>query len=92
MEVRLESYSNPDHEHCDGGHCEFFPSLQGDCDNIFMFCVRVVGTTNCLAVTRSDFIEKDELTFNSAELSTLGISNPLLFSGIMSTVRSYDRR
>lgn len=90
VEVRLESYSNPDTKECGGGHCETFPTLEGICDHMFSFCVRAVGSEDCLTSTiTSQYIQKDRLTFSQDELNTLGISNPLHFSGITSTVNHY---
>ena len=83
----LNSYSNSDNEYCNGGHCESFPSVEGPCDNEFMFCLRVVGSTSCLtpAIT-SEYLEANEIMFTEDDLATLGISNPLQFFGIATTV------
>ena len=83
VKVRLESYSNPDHDWCGGGHCGAFELFEGDCDNLFMFCIREVGTFECLtAIISSEHIEKDELVFSQCELDTLQLHNPVCFSNL----------
>ena len=79
VEVYLESYSNPDHDDCDGGHCETFDNV---CDNIFEFCLREVGSSSCLATITTEDIPQDEFMFGDDELEVLGISNPLQFPDI----------
>ena len=82
--MQLISYSNPSSEDCNGGNCE---GVVGTCDNIFQFCLRAVGFFSCLSVITTDDIEEDMIfSFGSSELSDLGISNPLQFSNIATTV------
>ena len=83
----LNSYNNSDNEHCDGGHCELFPLLQGACDNQFEFCLRVAGSSLCLTPTIiSQDLESEEIMFTEDDLETLDISNPLQFFGISTSV------
>lgn len=87
MEVRLHSYSNPNSRECDGDDCD----LAGECDNIFEFCLRAVGSSVCLPnkITTNELSE-DTLSFSESELSDLGISNPLRFPGITTSVSMYS--
>ena len=62
--------------------------LGGTCDNQFDFCVRTVGSSQCLVTLSSDEIEDDSLTFTIDELDDLSISNPLRFTSIATTVSS----
>ena len=84
--MELFSYDNPSHAECDGDHCEGL--LRGTCDNQFDFCVRTVGSSQCLVTLSSDEIEDDSLTFTIDELDDLSISNPLRFTSIATTVSS----
>ena len=86
LEVTLESYSNPDHEECGGEHCEGI--FGGECDNIFTFCLRSIGSPSCLETLTTNDITADEFTFGDSELETLGINNPLEFS-VITSVRIY---
>ena len=56
--------------------------LGGTCDNQFDFCVRTVGSSQCLVTLSSDEIEDDSLTFTIDELDDLSISNPLPASSV----------
>ena len=87
IEVRLISYNNPDSEDCDGGNCESVPI--GTCDNIFEFCLRPRGGGSCLLTLTSDVIEDDSIIFTSAEPSELGLSNPLQFPDILTSVSDH---
>ncbi|CAI8026599.1 hypothetical protein GBAR_LOCUS15270 [Geodia barretti] len=80
VEVDLISYSNPTSEDCNGGNCEGV--YYGTCDNVFLFCLRVVGSEFCLASLGTNYVQDDSMTFSSYDLSRLGISNPLVFSSI----------
>ena len=84
----LNSYSNPDNDHCAGGHCELIPLVQGPCDNQFEFCLRVVGSSSCLThtITSQGLIEADEIMFTKDDLEQLGINNPLQVLGIATSV------
>ena len=62
--------------------------LGGTCDNQFDFCVRTVGSSQCLVTLSSDEIEDNSLTFTIDELDDLSISNPLRFTSIATTVSS----
>ena len=62
--------------------------LGGTCDNQFDFCVRTVGSSQCLVTLSSVEIEDDGLTFTIDELDDLSISNPLRFTSIATTVSS----
>ena len=84
--MELFSYDNPSSAECDGDHCEGL--LGGTCDNQFDFCVRTVGSSQCLVTLSSDEIEDDSLTFTIDELDDLSISNPLRFTSIATTVSS----
>ena len=87
MEVRLHSYSNPLSRECDGDDCDII----GECDNIFEFCLRAAGSGFCLTNTiTTDEISEDTLSFSASQLSDLGISNPLRFSGITTSVSMYS--
>ena len=81
--MQLIRYSNPTSEDCDGGYCDEFP---GPCENIFEFCLRTVGGSSCLSEISTDDIEDDIFTFGPSELDDLGISNPLQFTNIATTV------
>ena len=59
------------------------------CDNFFEFCLHAVGRFPCLSEITTDDIEDDEFEFGPSEISVLGISNPLQFSTIVTTVSSY---
>ena len=86
MEVRLHSYSNPQSRECDGDDCDDV----GGCDNIFEFCLRAAGSDFCLTdkiITGE--ISEDTLSFSASQLSELGISNPLRFSDITTSVSMY---
>ena len=82
--MRLESYNNDDHEACEGGHCGGFGSiLEGECDNMFTFCVRQVDSSSCLSIESTDDISKDTLTFSQSDLEMLGLSsNTIRFSNL----------
>lgn len=83
VEVRLNSYSNPFSRDCDGDSCD----PVGDCDNIFEFCLRSAGTSFCLTNTiTTDDISEDSISFTPSQLSDLGISNPLSFPDITTSV------
>ena len=84
VEVKLISYRNPTSEDCNGGNCE--GTTSGICDNIFYFCVRAVSNTSCLASVITNDVQDDSIAFSSYDLSRLGISNPLRFSSISTTV------
>ena len=86
VEVDLISYHNPTSENCNGGNCEGV--YYGTCDNVFHFCLRVVGSEFCLASLGTNYVQDDSMTFNSYDLSRLGISNPLVFSNISTSVSS----
>ena len=87
--MRLESYNNPTSEECIGGHCEGSSITGGDCDNIFEFCLRPRGGGSCLQTITSNEISEDRITFTPSQLSQLGLSNPLLFSEISTSVSDY---
>lgn len=84
VEVRLHSYSNPDSEDCLGLSCDF----GGNCDNIFFFCVGALTSQDiCLSsVIHSNDIADDSFNFGISELIELGISNPLRFYEISTSV------
>ena len=82
VEVQLISYSNPESQDCNGDSCD----VLGECDNEFDFCVRTIGSSQCLVTLSSDEISDDSLTFTNDELNELAISNPLRFSSISTTV------
>ena len=89
MEVRLHSYSNPQSRDCDGDTCD--PDILGaECDNIFLFCLRAAGSGSCLNMITTDEISEDTLSFSASQLSELGISNPLRFSDITTSVSMYS--
>ena len=82
VNVLLVSYNNPTSHECDSGSCF------GDCDNEFQFCLRRSGTLSCLATITTDELAEDFISFSASDLSTLGISNPLTFSSISTSVRA----
>jgi hypothetical protein len=86
VEVDLISYRNPNSEDCNGGNCDGV--YYGTCDNVFHFCLRVVGSQSCLASLGTNYVQDDSMTFSSYDLSRLGISNPLVFSSISTSVSS----
>ena len=87
VEVRLHSYSNPQSRECDGDDCDII----GECDNIFEFCLRSAGSGVCLTNTiTTNEISEDILSFSVSQLSDLGITNPLRFSGITTSVSIYS--
>ena len=86
MEVELIFYLNPTSDDCKGENCD---ETFGTCDNVFHFCLRVVGGVSCLASLGTNYVEDDSMTFSSHELSRLGISNPLVFSRISTSVRRF---
>lgn len=88
VEVRLHSYSNPTHEDCSGLPCD----IDGSCDNMFEFCVGVNTPQGfrCFSPKRiSDVISDDVLTFNESALIELGVSNPLSFYDISTSVSNW---
>lgn len=87
VEVFLNSYSNPSSDDCDGGNCDGF---FGTCDNIFAFCVGHVGSTVCLDSVIGGIVEDDSFTFTPARVAALGISNPLVFTDLDTSVRMYE--
>ena len=85
MEVQLISYHNPTSEDCNGGNCE--GTLSGICDNKFSFCLRPVENgASCLATISTNHVSDDSITFDSSDLSRLGIRNPLVFTSISTAV------
>lgn len=88
VEVRLHSYSNPTSEECDGGNCDGF---FGTCDNHFTFCIGRVGSTSCLDLVIAEYgWEDDSITFTPAIVAELGLTNPLVFTGLDASVRMYE--
>ena len=75
LEISLVSYSNPDHEDCNGGHCE--APFTHNCDNYFTFQLRTQASASLFSpeTTTNDYGE-DMFSFSDA-LDELGISNPL---------------
>ena len=86
VEVMLMSYNNPDSEDCDGDPCDGSSDAGGMCSNIFEFCLLTRGGGSCLLTLTSNEISEDTITFTS-ELSQLGLSNPLPFPDILTSVR-----
>ena len=84
--MRLVSYNNPTSEDCDGGHCEGSFITGRNCDNVFDFCLRPRGGGSCLLNITSNEIDEDTITFTPSQLSQLGLSNPLLFPDILTSV------
>ena len=84
--MRLESYNNPNSEDCEGDHCDGSSIAGGMCENIFEFCLRSRGGGSCLVILTSNEISEDTITFTPSQLSQLGLSNPLLFSDISTSV------
>lgn len=88
FEVRLHTYSNPNHRDRDGD-CESLCFSNCDCDNQFTFCLRHQGgsrstdTSSCSLGGRSQrtgvFDSNDFIIFNS-NLGN-GVSNPLVYTG-----------
>ena len=87
VEVMLISYNNSDSEDCDGDPCDGSSDAGGMCGNIFEFCLRPRGGGSCLLTLTSNEISEDRITFTPSELSQLGLSNPLLFPDISTSVR-----
>ena len=72
---------------CTGTRCV------GNCDNRFFFCLRKEGDIgNCDPGIITNVYAQDRIKFTSSyDLSQLGISNPLRFSGISTRVSdTYD--
>ena len=83
VEAMLHSYSNPTSEDCDGGNCE---GVSGTCDNVFTFCLQMIGSTSCIATTTTDDLENDIFMFNKVNADNLGIINPLVYSNLIVSV------
>ena len=83
VEVMLHSYSNPTSEVCNGGNCD---GLFGTCDNVFIFCLRIIRHSSCSGMTTTDDLEDDDFSFTPANIATLEIRNPLIFSNLTVTV------
>ncbi len=75
LEVRLVSYSNPDHRLSDGGHCD----STSDCDNIFSFKIDVGDGWEQPQETRR-YWNNDNITFGDTLRG--GRANPLVFTGV----------
>lgn len=92
LEIRAHTYQNNEHRGSNGNCCEststFGCSLAGNCDNIFIFCLRNFGTSrddnpaNCPlgSYNTVDDIGGDDITFSSPSIAN-GVPNPMTFSG-----------
>ena len=89
--ISLVSYSNPDHEDCNGGHCE--APFSNNCDNYFTFRLRTQASASLLSPenTTNDY-GQDVFSFDESVLDLLGISNPLTYQNLNPTVRASQLR
>ena len=94
LEVRAHSYRNSDHEESDGGCCDPIFWYCGQCDNMFIFCLRGLSTANdgnpgnCpLGRYSTGDIGDDSFSFRTPIAS--GVPNPMTFTGSVWPVSHY---
>ncbi len=77
LEVRLVSYSNPDHRLSDGGRCD---GPSNNCDNVFSFEIDVGNGWVQPQETGTYWNDDNIIIFGDTLIG--GRANPLVFTGV----------